>query len=87
MFDSKLYLLVTLGILAGCSTQPAKVPAANNASTAGTDVQCHSVQITGSMLSKTVCSSKADTDAERRTEKDLEYSINQHPAAPAQAAK
>ena len=87
MFDSKLILLVALGMLAGCATQPAKDHGANNVKVADSDVQCHSVQITGSMLSKTVCTTKADTDAQQRTERDLEYSINQHPTAPAQTAK
>lgn len=50
--------LVILITLAGCATQPGKDHGAADVNAAGTDTQCHSQQLTGSMISKTVCSTK-----------------------------
>ena len=60
MFDAKLCQLVMLGLVAGCATQSGKDHVANNANAGGPDVQCHTVQSTGSMLDKTVCTTKAE---------------------------
>ena len=59
MFNTDFLRLVALCILAGCAAQPAK-----NVNTATTDVQCHAEQITGSLVAHTVCTTKAQRDAQ-----------------------
>jgi hypothetical protein len=64
MPNAKLCQLVILIIVAGCATQPGKDHGADKVNAAGGDVQCHSEQLTGSMLSKTtVCTTQAQRDA------------------------
>jgi hypothetical protein len=61
MPNSQLYLLAVSIIVAGCATQPSKDRAAN--ANAGPDVQCRSEQLTGSKITRTVCTTKAQRDA------------------------
>ena len=66
----KLCQLVILTIVAGCTTQPHKDHGADSANASGTE--CHSEHVTGSMLDKTVCTTKAQRDAQRDAAYDLE---------------
>jgi hypothetical protein len=75
MFHARLFLFATLGISAGCATQPVKDHGINTANAAVTDGQCHEVQITGSMISKTVCTTRADRDAQQRDADELRQTI------------
>jgi uncharacterized lipoprotein YajG len=50
---AKLCQLGMLIIVAGCTTQPNKV--AND----GPDIQCRSVETTGSLITKSICTSRA----------------------------
>lgn len=67
MPNAKLCQLVILIIVAGCTTQRGK----DNANAAGADIQCHSEQLTGSLFGKTVCTSKAQRDAQQAAADDL----------------
>jgi hypothetical protein len=87
MCNAKLYQLVALAIVAGCTTQPGKDHGANNVNAAGSDVQCHSAPLTGSMLSKKVCTTKADRDAQQRWNDDIQNSLTRQPTAPTQTPK
>ena len=64
MIHARLLRPIVLGLLAGCTTQPAKNHVASNAN-AGADRQCHTQELTGSMISRTVCTTKAQRDAEQ----------------------
>lgn len=75
MLNARLCHLVALGIVAGCTTQPVKDQGANNASATGPDVQCHVVPISGSMIGKTVCTTKAQRDAQQAGVNDLRNDI------------
>lgn len=68
MPNAKLCQLVILIIVAGCTAQRGK----DNANAAGADVQCHAEQLTGSMLGKTVCTTKAQRDAQQAAAADLQ---------------
>lgn len=74
---AKPCLLVILIMVAGCAAQPAKDHGAPNASAAGTDVQCHSEQLTGSLISKTVCTTKAQRDAQQALVGEVQNSTMQ----------
>ena len=63
MPNGKLNLLAVSIIVAGCATQPGKHRVAN--ANAEPDVQCHSEQLTGSMITRTVCTTKAQREALR----------------------
>ena len=63
MLNAKACQLVILLVVAGCATQPDKDHGAASANTAGTDVQCQSQQVTGALIAKKVCTSKAQRDA------------------------
>lgn len=64
MADKRLYQSVVLWFLvAGCTTQPRTDQRADSGSAAGADVQCHSEQLTGTLLSKSVCTTRAQRDA------------------------
>ena len=56
MSDAKLCLLITLTIVAGCTTQPNKV------ADAGPDVQCHAQETTGSLIGKRICTTRAQRE-------------------------
>jgi hypothetical protein len=60
--------LIAIGILTGCATQPAKNQTITSANAAADDVQCQSVRSTGSMVVRTVCTTKADRDAQKAGE-------------------
>ncbi len=76
MLSTRLLSLVTVSILAGCTTQPKKV------STAANDVQCHADSVTGTLIHKTVCLTKADRDAQQAANDDLkERQVGNNPGA------
>jgi len=81
MFNAKLYQLVTLSIVAGCTTQPVKDHGTNNVSAAGTGAQCHVVEVAGSMIAKTVCSTKAQRDAQQADVSEFKDAVDTQPAA------
>jgi hypothetical protein len=86
MPDSKPWRLVILIMVAGCATQPAKNPGTATASAAATDTQCHSEALTGSLISKTVCTTKAQRDAQQALVGEVHSSVMQsveaHPPQP-----
>jgi uncharacterized lipoprotein YajG len=55
MPDAKLCRLSMLIIVAGCTTQPNSNKVAND----GPDVQCHSEQTIGSLITKSICTTRA----------------------------
>jgi hypothetical protein len=59
MPNPNLCQLILLIIVAGCTTQPNKV------ADAGPDVQCHSEQVTGSLITKSVCTTRAQRAQEQ----------------------
>jgi hypothetical protein len=65
MPNAKPCQLVILIMVAGCATQPGKEHGAANVNAAGTEIQCHSEQLTGSLISKSVCTTKAQRDAQQ----------------------
>jgi hypothetical protein len=65
MSNAKLCQLVILIVVAGCATQPGKDHGAATVNAAGADTQCHSQELTGTMFSKTVCTTKAQRDAQQ----------------------
>jgi len=79
MFNAKLYQLVTLSIVAGCTTQPVKDHVTNNVSAAGTGVQCHVVDVAGSMIGKTVCTTKAQRDAQQADVSEVKNAVDTQP--------
>jgi hypothetical protein len=78
MFGARIYMLVTTAILAGCATQAGKGGTADKASANGSDMQCQSKAVTGSMFSKTVCSTKAQRDASRAAAEELKEEAGTH---------
>jgi hypothetical protein len=86
MPNAKPCQLVILIIVAGCATQPAKDHGAPNVNAAGTDTQCHSEQLTGTMISKTVCTTKAQRDAQQALVGEVQnsamQSVDAHPPQP-----
>jgi hypothetical protein len=65
MPNAKPCLLLFSIMVAGCATQPSKDHGAANVNATGTDTQCHSEALTGSLISKTVCTTKAQRDAQQ----------------------
>lgn len=59
MISANLLRLSMLFFVAGCATQTKTV--ANE----GPDVQCHAEQATGSLISKTVCTTRAQREAQQ----------------------
>ena len=76
MPTAKSCLPVILLIVAGCATQPDKNHGTANANAAGPDTQCHSEQPTGSLISKTVCTTKAQRDAQAAAAEDVRDTIS-----------
>jgi hypothetical protein len=68
---ARLLQLTTLVILAGCTTQPAKNLTASNATASGKDVECHQEEHIGSIIAKTVCTTKAQRDDQQAAADDL----------------
>jgi uncharacterized lipoprotein YajG len=69
MSNIRWLALVAIGMLTGCATQPAKNQT-TSANASADDVQCHTVQSTGSMVLNTVCTTKADRDAQQAAQED-----------------
>lgn len=77
MPNAKPCQLVFAIIVAGCTTQPGKDHGAANVNAAGTDGQCHSEQLTGTMISRTVCITKAQRDAQQAAVDDIRKEAEQ----------
>ena len=79
---AKLCQLSMLMILAGCTTQPKKV------ANVGPDVQCHSEQTIGSLITKSICTTRAQRAeqqaqlAEVRRAAESAAGTNGHPTNP-----
>jgi|HubBroStandDraft_5_1064220.scaffolds.fasta_scaffold850723_1 hypothetical protein len=73
MINAKLYPLFAVCLIAGCATKPASV-AANNS-----DVQCHDVARTGTMIKSTVCTTQAERDAEQRNDAAVRDAVDGGP--------
>lgn len=86
MPSAKPCQLIILIIIAGCAAQPGKDHGAANESAAGTDTQCHSQQLTGTMFTKTVCTTKAQRDTQHALVGEVQnsamQSVNGHPPQP-----
>jgi hypothetical protein len=80
MLNAKLYPLAILIMVVGCAAQPPKVATAN----AGTDVQCHSEKLTGSLIPRSVCTTKEQRD-QMQAEADNIRSHVQSPGDPCRA--
>jgi hypothetical protein len=70
MPNAKLCQLILLITVAACTTQPKKV-----ASNDGPDVQCHTDQTTGSMIGKSVCTTRAERALQQSQIDDLRHAI------------
>jgi hypothetical protein len=70
MLNAKLCQLGILIMVAGCTTQPEKV--AND----GPDVQCRSVESTGSMIPKSVCTTRAQRAAQQALLDELRQTVD-----------
>jgi hypothetical protein len=68
MLDAKLCRLSMLIIVAGCTSQPNKVVKEEP------DVQCHSEETVGSLITKTVCTTKAQRAAQQAQIEELRRS-------------
>jgi hypothetical protein len=77
MPSAKPSVLVALIMVAGCATQPAKDPGAANVNAAASDTQCRSESQTGTMISKTVCTTKAQRDAQQALVGEVQQSTMQ----------
>jgi hypothetical protein len=84
--NAKLCQLVILIVVAGCATQPGRDHGAATVNAAGTDTQCHSAQLTGTLISKTVCTTKAQRDAQQglvgEVQNSAMKSVDGHTASP-----
>ena len=80
MPNVKLCQLLMLIIVAACTTQPKKI--ANNEP----DVQCHSEETTGSMISKSVCTTRAQRAAQQADLDDLKRVVHSDAGAPTRPA-
>ena len=69
MPNAKLYQLIMLIIVSACTTQPNKV------ASAGPDIRCHPEATTGSFITKSVCTTRAQRAAEGRQLDALEQSV------------
>jgi hypothetical protein len=69
MPNAKLCQLSMLIIVAGCTTQPNKV--AND----GPDVQCRSVETTGSLIPKTICTTRAQRAEQQAQLSELRQAV------------
>jgi hypothetical protein len=82
MPNAKLCQLSMLIMVAGCTTQPSKV--AND----GPDLQCHSVETTGTLIPKSSCTTRVQRAAMQAQLDDLRQAIDakaggdSRPAAP-----
>jgi hypothetical protein len=76
MPNAKLCQLTMLIIVAACTTQP------NRVANAGPDIQCHSEQTTGSLISKSVCTTRAQRAAQQAELDDLRRAVEGAAAVP-----
>lgn len=74
MPNAKMCQLTMLIIVAACTTQPNKV------ANAGPDVQCHSEQTTGSLVTKSVCTTRAQRATQQAELDDLRRAVQAGPA-------
>jgi hypothetical protein len=72
---AKLCQLSMLIIVTACTAQPSKV------ANAGPDVQCHSEQTTGSLITKSVCTTRAQRAAQQAQLDDLRRTVDGGSAA------
>ena len=70
MSITTLCRFILLAAVVGCTTQPAKT-----ANAAKPDRQCHTDVLTGSMISKTVCTTQAERDAAQASLSDMHQSV------------
>ena len=70
MSIAKLCGFIILAAVVGCTTQPAKT-----ANAAKPDLQCHTDAVTGSIISKTVCTTQAERDAAQASVDGMRQSI------------
>jgi hypothetical protein len=71
--------LVILIVVASCTTQPGKNHVADNVNAAQADLQCHSAQRTGTMLSKTVCTTRTERNAQQAADEELRKALAAQP--------
>ncbi len=76
MPNAKSCLLTVVLLAAGCAAQPAKNDAAT--AKAAPDVQCTQEQLTGSKIVRSVCTTKAQRDAQRDNAETVREEM-QHP--------
>jgi hypothetical protein len=76
MPNAKLCQLTMSIIVAACTTQPNKV------ANAGPDVQCHSEETTGSLITKSVCTTRAQRAAQQADLDDLRRAVESAAVAP-----
>jgi hypothetical protein len=82
MSNAKLCQLGMLIIVAGCTTQP------NKTANGGPDLQCHSEETVGSLITRSVCTTRAQRAAQQAALDDLRREIeakagaDTHPTAP-----
>jgi hypothetical protein len=62
--------IILAAVVVGCTTQPTKT-----ANAARPDRQCHTDVLTGSMISKTVCTTQAERDAAQATVAGMRQSV------------
>jgi hypothetical protein len=70
MSIAKLCGFIILAAVVGCTTPPART-----ASAAKPDRQCHTDVLTGSIISKTVCTTQAERDAAQATVDGMRKSV------------
>ena len=76
MPDARLWLLSMLAVVAGCTTQPNKVAKDEP------DVQCHKVETTGSLITRTVCTTQEQRAAQQAAIGDLQQRVESSAGAP-----
>jgi len=69
MPNGKLCQLTMFMIVSACTTQPNKV------ANAGPDLQCHSEQSTGSLITKSVCTTRLERAAQQAEIDDLRRAV------------
>jgi len=69
MPNAKLFQFIMLIVVAACTTQPKKV------ASAGPDIQCHPEATTGSLITKSVCTTRAQRADEQRQLDTLEQAV------------
>ena len=65
----KLCQLSMLIIVAGCTTQPKKV------ANVGPDVQCHSEEAIGSLITRSICTTRAQREAQQAALDELRRTV------------